>query len=484
MAKKKEAAALPEGLRLERLELSGIRSAAKNPKGHAERELRESLGRFGYIEPVVLDERTGRLVAGHGRVQALRVARKAGEPPPKGVEVQGEEWLVPVLRGWASRSDAEAEAYLLASNNLTMRGGWEAEGLAELLQGLAAQDALAGTGFGAEDIAGLLEQAALEKGEGGEGGGGSEEAKAEAREKLSERFGAPPFSVFNAREGWWQQRKQAWRALGIRSELGRDAAPSGSPMVSGYSADGKRQTGMVSESGTSIFDPVLCELLYRWFCPPGGRVLDPFAGGSVRGIVAAQLGRRYTGVELRAEQVDANRSQAQAICAKGSAPEWVCGDSRQEVPALPMGYDFVFSCPPYADLERYSDDPRDLSTMGWEEFRSAYFDIIREACAKLKPDRFAAFVVGEVRAGDGYLGFVPATIAAFEDAGLSFYNEAILVTAVGSLPLRAGRAFSASRKLGKTHQNVLVFVKGSGKAAAKACGDVEVELPLEEGAEE
>lgn len=60
-------------------------------------------------------------------------------------------------------------------------------------------------------------------------------------------------------------------------------------------------------SGTSIFDPVLCEIAYRWFCPQGGTVLDPFAGGSVRGIVASRLGYRYVGIELRQEQVEANR---------------------------------------------------------------------------------------------------------------------------------------------------------------------------------
>jgi hypothetical protein len=69
-------------------------------------------------------------------------------------------------------------------------------------------------------------------------------------------------------------------------------------------------------------------------------------------------------------------------------------------------------------------------------------------------------------------------IQAFKEAGLNYYNEAILITAVGSLPIRAGKQFSASRKLGKTHQNVLVFVKGDGKKAAKACGDVEIELGL------
>jgi hypothetical protein len=79
-------------------------------------------------------------------------------------------------------------------------------------------------------------------------------------------------------------------------------------------ADGDIQGGMASgQSGTSIFDPVLCELAYRWFSPPGGLVLDPFAGGSVRGIVAAKCGREYIGVDLRPEQVAANREQAARI---------------------------------------------------------------------------------------------------------------------------------------------------------------------------
>ena len=229
-------------------------------------------------------------------------------------------------------------------------------------------------------------------------------------------------------------------------------------------------------SGTSIFDPVLCELAYRWFCPPAGLVLDPFAGGSVRGIVAAKLGREYIGHELRLEQVEANRAQAEKICESGVMPAWICGDSRTiDQTCSDVDADFIFSCPPYADLEVYSDDPQDLSTLGYSEFRDAYFEIIAKACARLKPDRFACFVVGEVRGKDGnYLDFVGDTVQAFRDAGLGYYNEAILVTSVGSLPIRAGRQFAASRKLGKTHQNILVFVKGSGKKAVEACGVVDV----------
>ncbi len=230
------------------------------------------------------------------------------------------------------------------------------------------------------------------------------------------------------------------------------------------------------QAGISIFDPTLCELVYRWFSPVGGIVLDPFAGGSVRGIVASKLDRQYVGCELRNEQVEANRVQAAAICTDPQ-PVWACGDSKEiEQYCKGVEADLIFSCPPYADLEVYSDDPKDISTMPYDDFIEAYREIIAASCRMLKDDRFACFVVGDVRDKRGnYRNFVSHTIRAFLDAGLFLYNEAILVTAVGSLPIRAGRTFAASRKLGKTHQNILVFVKGDGKRAAQACGPVQVE---------
>jgi len=103
---------------------------------------------------------------------------------------------------------------------------------------------------------------------------------------------------------------------------------------------------------------------------------------------------------------------------------------------------------------------------------------IAKTCSLLKEDRFACFVVGDVRDKRGnYYNFVGDTVEAFRAAGLHYYNEAILVTAVGSLPIRAGRQFEAGRKLGKTHQNVLVFVKGDGKKATQACGPVDFRMP-------
>lgn len=251
-----------------------------------------------------------------------------------------------------------------------------------------------------------------------------------------------------------------------------------SGLIHGTSIDAYRKDGEPASasaaSGTSIFDPVLCELAYRWFCPPGGLVLDPFAGGSVRGIVASKLGRPYLGIDLRAEQVAANRVQADAICGD-PAPEWVVGDSCEiDQHAAGRVAGFVFSCPPYADLERYSDNAADLSTMEYSAFLEAYRVIVAKAVALLAPNRFACFVVGDVRDPKGfYRNFPGHTIQAFEDAGARLYNEAILVTAVGSLPIRVGKQFTAARKMGKTHQNVLVFCKGDPRKATAACGPVE-----------
>jgi hypothetical protein len=105
--------------------------------------------------------------------------------------------------------------------------------------------------------------------------------------------------------------------------------------------------------------------------------------------------------------------------------------------------------------------------MPWEIFLGAYRHIIQQVCRFLREDRFAAFVVGDVRDKAGcYRGLPSETIRAFADAGLRLYNEAALVTPVGSLALRAHGVFK-TRKLGRGHQSVLVFVKGDPREAAR-----------------
>lgn len=230
------------------------------------------------------------------------------------------------------------------------------------------------------------------------------------------------------------------------------------------------QKNGMSLTGTSIFDPVLCEVIYNWFCPEGGIVLDPFAGGPVRGVVAEMLGRKYIGIDLSERQIDANRANADKL---GVFPAWYCDDSRNMDKYLPSGSaDLAFSCPPYHNLEKYSDHPLDLSNMNYTDFLAAYCDIIARCCEKLKENRFAVFVVGDVRDSKGaYRDFISDTKRLFLGNGLCLYNEFILLEQYGTAPMRAAGTFNAKRKVPKVHQNVLVFYKGNIEAIREDFGN-------------
>lgn len=299
------------------------------------------------------------------------------------------------------------------------------------------------------------------------------EAKA-AGYKLKELFLCNPFSVLDCKTAEWQKRKRAWLDLGIRSEAGRDDNLTDAC----DSPDYIEGTCDKMAPGTSIFDPALCELMYRWFCPDGGSILDPFAGGSVRGIVAGRLGYRYFGNDIRPEQVAANEDNAREVPVL-EPPRWSCGDSR-DLGALADGqsYDMVFSCPPYYDLEIYSDDPADLSNMPWEGFRTAYREIIAQSCKLLRDNRFAVFVVGDVRDKRGfYRDLIGETKRAFADCGCLLYNEIVKLDPFGTAGARARRLFD-NRKVVRVHQHVLVFYKGDPAQIKREFG--EVQLPESE----
>lgn len=143
--------------RIEYQPIDQLIGAPTNPKRHDVDLVRRSIGRFGYVAPAIVDERTGRLVVGHGRTEALCALRDAGGTPPDGVRQDDTgTWLVPVLRGWSSRSDEEAAAYLVADNRHTELGGWDQQELHDLLTGLEDPDLVDIAGFSATDLDELL----------------------------------------------------------------------------------------------------------------------------------------------------------------------------------------------------------------------------------------------------------------------------------------------------------------------------------------
>ena len=273
---------------------------------------------------------------------------------------------------------------------------------------------------------------------------------------LKEKYGTNPFTILDAKDPYWLARKRKWINLGIKSEVGRTAKTF-------HTGNYQTKFGQQPTTETSVFDPVLCELMYRWFCPQGGTILDPFAGGSVRGIVAHYLGYHYSGIDIRQEQIDSNREQAIAILDTNNQPQWYCGDSNVVLDmAWNKKFDLVFTCPPYADLEVYSDIQGDISNMKYDDFILAFESIMRKACMLLKKDGMAIIVVGDIRNTQGfYCGFVADTIKMMQRLdGIGFYNDAILATPLGTSMFRADNNMIRGKgKLVKVHQNILMFKK-------------------------
>ena len=112
---------------------------------------------------------------------------------------------------------------------------------------------------------------------------------------LKDIFIVPPISVLDVKQKYWKDRKKYWNSFNIDVNTGRDE-------------NLLNLSGLLSrkQKSTSIFDPVLCEIMYTWFTRPFDTIYDPFCGGITRGFVANQLKRDYVGVDIRQEQIDSN----------------------------------------------------------------------------------------------------------------------------------------------------------------------------------
>lgn len=434
------------------VKLSEIAPYANNSRTHSLEQVNQlaaSFDKFGYTNPILVDENS-MIVAGHGRVMAAQAVYAAGGvlKTPDGRALPKGTILAVSCAGW---DEATRRAYIIADNKLALNAGWDDKKLAEELAALDDMDFdLSVIGFTDEELEDLLPE------EHGDGTGEPPPPNG----NLAEMFGAPPFSVLDTRQGYWQERKKAW------AEIIQD---KGESRQNTLAAEGNLVAGI--NDGVSILDGALAEIMCAWFAKAGFDAFDPFAGDSVFGYVAAKQGLNFTGIELRKEQAKLNQDRLKKAKLPG---KYICDDSlNMDKHIKDNSMDFIFSCPPYADLEVYSDNPADLSTMSHADFLKVYETILQKTYAKLRDNRFAVITISEVRGKDGqYIGIVPHTINLMVAAGYKFWNEIILVNTLGTLPQRAGKSMQASRKVGRTHQNILVFYKGTAKNIGKEFGDV------------
>lgn len=239
----------------------------------------ESIKQFGWQQPIVVDKNNV-VIVGHTRLKAAKKLKLK---------------TVPILVA-DKLTDEQVNAYRLADNKTGELAEWNTDMLLPELDDITNIN-MEDFGFDLDELAKLDDQETL-----------MDKIKDNPAEtNLFDSFLIPPFSILDSTRSEWTNRKNKWIDIGIKSEVGRtdDLA---------YSSNEKM--GNINRTGTSIFDPVLTELIYRWFMPDdnkGTKIFDPFAGGLVRGIVAAMLNKSYLGIDLRKEQIEANIQNAQDI---------------------------------------------------------------------------------------------------------------------------------------------------------------------------
>lgn len=406
-------------------------------------QIANSIQEFGFNSPILAwhnDQGEPEIVAGHGRLMA---ARKLGL-----------EKLPVVFLD--HMSEEQRRAYILVDNKLTMNSDFDFEILADELGGIADID------MSQYDFTVNIENLGIDN---------LDADTDEEVRRLQDDFLIPPFDVFDAKQKSWLERKRIWRELiGDLGQARADAKAYEDKTFNNkesYTRNGKMPTGV------SILDPVLSEIVLNWFTPHGrSNVFDCFAGDTVFGYVSGKLGHKFTGIELRQEQVDFNVERT-----KGLPVKYICDDGQNVAEHIqPDSQDLLFSCPPYYDLEVYSDDPNDASNQSnYEDFYKILDNAFSSACKCLRDNRFAVIVCGDIRDKKGaYRNFPNDIVETFKRNGLALYNNIKLLTPYGTAQIRA-RRYMRSRKTCHVYQDVLVFYKGDMKSIKNEFPEIEAD---------
>ena len=211
----------------------------------------------------------------------------------------------------------------------------------------------------------------------------------------------------------------------------------------------------VNNGKCSVFNPQLAQMILAAYAPMNGKIYDPFGGGGTRGYIATKMGYDYTGVEIREEEY--NRVLAQM-------KEWnlnfkfILANSVKYRPN--ESFDFIYTCPPYYDLEVYSNMEEDLSNApSYMEYLNMLQKVLKNCYDVLKKDSFAVFVVGNFRNKKGELEHLNGDlITKAKEVGFKLWDELIWMGASNVALTRCGK-FEKNRKSVRMHEYIIILKK-------------------------
>lgn len=259
------------------------------------------------------------------------------------------------------------------------------------------------------------------------------------RLSVQERIGFVPLSI-------WQPD---WSIVNRLKPLIGDAGQA-------RELQGKKMQLLGSKYTTSIFNPHLAQMILSAYCPTAATIYDPFAGGGTRGFIAASMGHKYEGVEIRPEEVERIKGQMVDL---DTHFDIHCADSRY-FPIEENKYNFAYTCPPYYDLEVYSSIDGDMSNVAtYDEFLAMMRRCLETTYKGLQSGSLFVMVVGNFRDKKGALVHFNGDCARIgTEVGFILHDELIFWGAAGIAAQRAGQ-FVANRKSVRVHEYLLVFRK-------------------------
>ncbi len=258
---------------------------------------------------------------------------------------------------------------------------------------------------------------------------------------------------------WFQTTTTIWRCDELIRRKTRDwRRLTGETGHTGERAETMRADHESVYTGThSVFAaPVVEWILLRYGGEPGGVVLDAFSGGPPRAVVSTIMGFKYVGFDVRRAQIEENERKIAALGLRGAI--FKHGDGRF-LEGAEGPFDVALTCPPYHDLEKYSDQPDDMSNMrSYAEFRAGIMFCARAHRKLMKPKSFVCIIVGPFRdKKTSELIDLPAhTVEEFQDAGFYYHQQIVLSKNFGSAAKRSTNAWKG-HKLVPIHEFLLVF---------------------------
>ena len=221
----------------------------------------------------------------------------------------------------------------------------------------------------------------------------------------------------------------------------------------------------------SIFPKNICKRIVRFLSEPGDIVLDPCAGHNSRMQTTFEEGRHYIGYDVSHDYMEMNRQIRDRLLGKKGESLLAFGLEQKEVTITlheqssekmienDESVDFVFTSPPYWDLEFYGEEAEQLGyKKSYEEFLAGIKRILTESKRVLKTGKYCAFNINDFRKDGKFYAYHADIIRLGLEVGFKLHDVIIMKWA-NSMQSCFSTQLEARKHTAKQHEFIIVFKK-------------------------